>query len=686
MKSFLISLWILLSAAIQFPAFGAAAKPPVRHTSVSIVGDDFYINGRPTYENRRWNGRRIEGLLLNSRMVQGVFDDRNAQTVSRWAYPDTGKWDAERNTREFLAAMPEWRQHGLLAFTINLQGGSPEGYSKEQPWHNSAIESDGSLRPDAMSRLERILNRADELGLAVILGYFYFGQDERIADETSVMRAVDNLTGWLFDRGYRNVLVEINNECNVRYDHAVLRPDRVHELIEHVRDISRDGRHLLVGTSYGGGTIPKENVARVSDFLLVHGNGVSAPNRISEMVRQTKKVSGYRGQPILFNEDDHFDFDKPANNFVAAVGEHASWGYFDPGKNDYRDGYQSPPVNWGLNTERKKAFFKLVSEISGVVPERVMIRNASSPTIVARTSNRTSIQRISYHGWTNVLLIGNGRVEAVIVPQIGRVMQFRFVGEEEGPLWNNRALDGKAPNQDSPEWGNFGGDKTWPSPQSNWPKITGRAWPPPRAFDSMPVTAHDKMKSVTLVSAVDPHYGIQTTRRIELDPKESVMRITTTYEKKSGEPIKLGVWIITQLNSPDRVLIPLPHPSRNPRGYDEQSKDLPANLKVDGNWVSLPRDPKKSTKIGTDAQTLIWIGEKQSLRIDSLREGNMEYPDNGSSAEVYTNPDPLPYVELEMLGPLFPMKIGTRIEQLNTYTLFHRGEGNPESEARRISK
>ena len=117
-------------------------------TVVSIVGDEFYINGKPTYEGRHWRGHKVQGLLMNSRMVQGIFDDRNRQTVKRWAYPDTGKWDAERNTREFLAAMPEWRRHGLLALTLNLQGGSPEGYSKEQPWHNSGIEPDGSLRAD----------------------------------------------------------------------------------------------------------------------------------------------------------------------------------------------------------------------------------------------------------------------------------------------------------------------------------------------------------------------------------------------------------------------------------------------------------------------------------------------------------------------------------------------------------
>ncbi len=357
----------LLIGATYFLALLLSLSAAERRTTVSIVGEEFHINGRPTYAGRAWNGHRIQGLLMNSRMVQGIFDDLNTNTVAQWAYPDTNRWDAERNTREFIAAMPDWRAHGLLAITMNLQGGSPQGYSSQQPWHNSAINTDGSLRADYLARLERILDRADELGMVVILGYFYFGQDERVRDETAVLRATDEATKWVLDHGWRNVLVEINNECNVRYDHAILKPERVHELIERVKDTKRAGRRLLVSTSYGGGTIPKENVVRASDYLLLHGNGVSDPKKISEMVRKTRAVQGYRTMPIVFNEDDHFEFDKPLNNFTAAVGERASWGYFDfrmKGEG-FDDGYQSVPVNWKISSERKRGFFKLLREITG---------------------------------------------------------------------------------------------------------------------------------------------------------------------------------------------------------------------------------------------------------------------------------------------------------------------------------
>ncbi len=249
-----------------------------------------------------------------------------------------------------------------------MQGGSPQGYSQRQPWYNSAYTEDGSLRPEYMARLERILDRADELGMVPILGLFYFGQDERLESEAAVRNAVDNVLNWLFVRNYRNVLIEVNNECNVnQYDHDILKPERIHELIELVKQKNRNGVRYYAGTSYGGGAIPLSNVVSVSDFILIHGNGIKDPNIIKEMVQKTRMVNGYTTKPILFNEDDHYDFDMDLNNFVAAIGQYASWGFFDyrmKGEG-FESGYQSVPVDWGINSDRKKEFFRLLKEITG---------------------------------------------------------------------------------------------------------------------------------------------------------------------------------------------------------------------------------------------------------------------------------------------------------------------------------
>ena len=299
-------------------------------------------------------------------MVQGIFDDLNPETRRLFIYPDTRKWDPARNTNEFIAAMEEWRKHGLLAFTLNLQGGSPTGYGNKN-WINSAFDPSGNLRKPYMQRLDKILKKADQLGMVVILGFFYFGQDQHLSDEKAVINAVDKATDWLLNKGYRNVLVEVNNECNISYDHAVLRPERVHELIDRIKSRQRKGYRLLVSTSYGGNFIPLSNVVKSSDFLLLHGNGVSDPARITEMVKLTKQVDGYKTMPILFNEDDHYDFNRPQNNFVNAVRAHASWGFFDYRRKDeaIEEGFQSVPVDWGIRSKRKTSFFTLLKEMTG---------------------------------------------------------------------------------------------------------------------------------------------------------------------------------------------------------------------------------------------------------------------------------------------------------------------------------
>jgi Domain of unknown function (DUF4380) len=292
---------------------------------------------------------------------------------------------------------------------------------------------------------------------------------------------------------------------------------------------------------------------------------------------------------------------------------------------------------------------------------------------ITSAADDVTIEKISYHGWNNCYILKNSVAEVVIVPDVGRVMQFRFAGEEDGVFWENRALDGKLPDPKSKEWGNFGGDKTWPAPQSDWPKVTDRAWPPPPAFDSMPVKAEivdlSQSKCVRLESAIDPFYGIKVIRMVALHRNKPVMDIVTTYQKLEGDPLKIGIWTITQLKDPREIMVRVPTNSRFKDGYNKQSTDTPMGIALKGGELTMKRDPAKNTKIGSDASELFWFGENSGLRIELERVADAEYPDQGSSAEIYTNADPLPYVELELLSPLFTPKVGEQLEQTVRYTL-----------------
>src|SRR5258707_12186712 len=141
-------------------------------TVVSIVNGGFAINGTPTYAGRSWQGLLIEGLLFNSRMANAIADDENPFTRGAWAYAD-GDWDAERSTAEFIAALPSYRAHGLLAVCLNLSGGSPQGYSWNQPWKICGFTPEGTFKPAWAARLGKVISACDRLGRVVVPRPFY---------------------------------------------------------------------------------------------------------------------------------------------------------------------------------------------------------------------------------------------------------------------------------------------------------------------------------------------------------------------------------------------------------------------------------------------------------------------------------------------------------------------------------
>jgi len=349
-------------------------------TELAVDGPRFLINGRPTYEGVTWRDVPVEGLLLNSRMIQGVFDDANPATAELWRYPDTGTWDPDRNTDELCAALPEYRRHGLLAVTVGLQGGGSI-YTKEvyETYECSAFEAGGAFREPFFERLLRVLRAADNCGMVVIVNMFYVKHARRIEPE-KVPGIVERTAEWLLGTGFRNIIVDVANEAADWWKQPVFSPANIHRLIEAAQSISLDGRRLIVGSSSGGG----EERARgrwleVEDVSMPHGNGLH-PDGLARKIRDLRAddIFKKRPRPVLINEDSVF-----IENLGAAVAEGASWGFYCQGYGSaYRDrmdwtgrpredrhedlsGFQTLPVNWSINTPVKRAFFDRVREITG---------------------------------------------------------------------------------------------------------------------------------------------------------------------------------------------------------------------------------------------------------------------------------------------------------------------------------
>lgn len=301
-----------------------------------------------------------------------------------------------------------------------------------------------------------------------------------------------------------------------------------------------------------------------------------------------------------------------------------------------------------------------------------------------------TVTRTNYHGWPDALVLSGGGTEVTVVPAIGRIMQFRLAGEP-GPFWENRALDGQVHPPRVAKWINFGGDKTWPAPEAEWPKPDG-GWLPPAAFDSVPVQATVEGDQLVLTSPVDPAYGIRVVRRLQLGPGPGRLTVHTRYDKISGAPSRVSVWVITQLNDP--VLLAGPAPAgpsaRFTNGFHLLSGAVPPSLaRVPGEQprqqlITLRRNPKASHKIGLQGDTLVWVGEKHVLAIRQPVSATGTYPDHGSSTEIYTNPDPLPYIELETLSPLRELKPGDTHEWRQVYVLERRQHSDPLEDIQRL--
>ena len=307
----------------------------------------------------------------------------------------------------------------------------------------------------------------------------------------------------------------------------------------------------------------------------------------------------------------------------------------------------------------------------------------------------TTVVVTNYHNWSNCLLLRNGVAEVDIVPAIGRIMQFRFLGATNGPFFENTNMFGQQPS--ATQWntaGAFGGDKVWPSPQSAWPAANpSGVFQPPRAFDSTNFWAEVVNDTVVMTGPVDATiYGMYEVRSISLHPTEAIMRVTSAFVKTTGANVTTGVWSITQVQDAQEVFVPVPQQTVfPPLGYTTALGSVPPSLTVSNGLISFVRPAAEDTKIGNDAGALLWVGANSALLIESARiPGALKssYPDGGCSAEVYTDENPTPYIEMEILAPMVALSTNltnssvTSIATANTvYSLLYRTQPTPAAEA-----
>ncbi len=318
-------------------------------TKLSIEGDRFLINGSLVYSELPQSPESVHGLLMNARMIQGVFEDKAApERFQRY-----GKsFSPDMNTAELASSLPQWYARGLRAITVGFQGGGPCFTIDNATIENNPYGSDGlSMDPGYLSRMEQLIRAADEIGMVVIVSLFYGAQTRFLRDDIAVLQAVKSAANWLRDQEFSNVILEIANEHDIleyRRHPILYSPEGVVTLLETAR---RESGGIPVGCSGTGGYFNSQ-IANTSDVILIHGNDQS-PQRLYNLIQKAKAIVPKR--PIVINEDS-----QAISRLPLAIREGVSWGYYNNMTK------QEPPTYWEI-TKGEDEFFSLrLAELLGI--------------------------------------------------------------------------------------------------------------------------------------------------------------------------------------------------------------------------------------------------------------------------------------------------------------------------------
>jgi hypothetical protein len=386
MKSLVwIGVWLLCPIGLQAVEIATGRMLGAAYDTRAFYVRDAGSPWKKTYSGD-WFRPEAAGRMMNLRIAQGLFHDEWMTEVP---------FDPEENTNRLIAALDSYREHGILAISVSLQGGNPayerHDIIKRDRSHKlgpgkgalvSAFRPDGSLKKAWMKRLSRLQRELDRRGMILNLIYLYQHQDEGLKDTAAIDRAVKNATDWVIEQSCRNVIIEIANEHDVNsYDHERyihLQMGRLIQLARRRFSEKQAGFVPPITASTGGRMQVYEGVRDHADLVIIHGNGRTPEEkrvRVAELVADPLMPG-----PIYMNEDDNGRETTLANlrlelaSCDAAFNSGGSWGYMPwvqlqvfPFRH-FRPGASAAVRDDMPVSERDPAYFRAVLEhIRGLV-------------------------------------------------------------------------------------------------------------------------------------------------------------------------------------------------------------------------------------------------------------------------------------------------------------------------------
>ena len=166
----------------------------------------------------------------------------------------------------------------------------------------------------------------------------------------------------------------------------------------------------------------------------------------------------------------------------------------------------------------------------------------------------------TFRGWDSIEM-QNGFIRLVAVPEIGGRIMAYDLGEFQ-LIFVDPDLAGKLFSAEENQgdgslvaWKNYGGDKTWPSPQG-WDTDDQWHGPPDPVLDTGKYQAtyggDARSTWIEMTSPEDQRTGVQITRRFTIHSGSSRVDVNLSFRNISQKKIKWSIWDVIQLDASRR--------------------------------------------------------------------------------------------------------------------------------------
>jgi hypothetical protein len=273
-------------------------------------------------------------------------------------------------------------------------------------------------------------------------------------------------------------------------------------------------------------------------------------------------------------------------------------------------------------------------------------------------------QQTIFQGW-QAYEIGNELIRLIAVPDIGgRIMAYDLGAYPY--LYVDRDLAGKLFSAEENQgdgslaaWKNYGGDKTWPSPQG-WSGAEEWAGPPDCILDTGryqldSCTADADSASIKMTSPAGSPTGVQITRQATIRPGSSRVMLDLSFHNISQRKIHWSIWDVVQLRAERMTAAG----QLTPETECVVSTALNPNSKFDAGYYLMFGDPENPQwrsdkgsglflgnyqweigKVGLDSRAgwaaFVNNANQQAFAARYAYQPGQEYPDDGASVEFWT--------------------------------------------------